>query len=49
MGKINYIEIAGKEYPMSFSMMAAKKIAEKYGSLEKALNEVKQQQKASIH
>lgn len=40
MGKINYIEIAGKEYPMSFSMMAAKKIAEKYGSLEKALNEV---------
>lgn len=40
MGKINYIEIAGKEYPMSFSMMAAKKIAEKHGSLEKALNEV---------
>lgn len=41
MGKINYIEIAGKEYPMSFSMMAAKKIAEKHGSLENALNEVR--------
>lgn len=41
MGKITYMEIVGKNYPMSFSLMATKKIAEKYGSLEKALNEVK--------
>lgn len=40
MGKITYMEIAGKNYPMSFSLMAATKIAEKHGSLEKALSEV---------
>lgn len=41
MGKITYMEIVGKNYPMSFSLMATKKIAEKYGSLEKALNKAK--------
>lgn len=35
MAKIEYIEIAGKEYPMSFSLGASKKIAKKFGSVEK--------------
>lgn len=34
------ISIAGKEYPMSFSVMAAKKIAAEYGSIEKILDKV---------
>lgn len=33
------ITIAGKEYPMSFSVMAAKKIAAKHGSVEKFIAE----------
>lgn len=36
MNRIINIEIAGREYPLSFSLGAAKKIANKYGSLEKA-------------
>lgn len=38
MAKLTYIEIVGKKYPMSFSVMASKKIAKKYGSVEKVLN-----------
>lgn len=34
MARIEYIEICGKEYPLSFSLMAQKAIAAKYGSLE---------------
>ena len=34
------IKIVGKEYPMSFSAMAAKKIAAKHGTLEKFINEL---------
>ena len=34
------IKIVGKEYPMSFSTMAAKKIAAKHGTLEKFINEL---------
>lgn len=41
MNRIVYIEIVGKEYPMSFSLMAAKKIAEKNGNVEKLLEGVK--------
>lgn len=41
MKRITFIEIVGKEYPMSFSLMAAKKVAEKYGSIEKMLDSVK--------
>lgn len=29
-----YIELAGKEYPMSFSLGASKKLTSKYGSME---------------
>lgn len=35
MAKIEYIEITGKEYPMSFSLGASKKIAKRFGSVEK--------------
>lgn len=38
MNRITCVEIAGKEYPMSFSLMATKKIAGKYGSVEKMLD-----------
>lgn len=38
MNRIMTIEIAGKTYPLSFSLGAIKKIASKYGSLEKAFN-----------
>lgn len=37
---LTMIKIAGKEYPMSFSVMAAKKIAEKFGSTDKALEKI---------
>ncbi len=42
MGKIATICIVGKEYPMSFSLMAAKKITEKFGSMEKAFQKMAQ-------
>lgn len=35
-----YIKIAGKEYPMSFSLMASKQIAKKYGSVDKGLEKI---------
>lgn len=35
MSKTVYIEVAGKEYPMRFSIAAAKAISEKFGSLDK--------------
>lgn len=35
MDKTVYVEIAGKNYPMRFSLGAAKEINKKYGSLEK--------------
>lgn len=35
MDRTVYINIAGKEYPMRFSLGASKKIAEKFGSLKK--------------
>ena len=35
MKRLTYIEIVGKIYPMSFSLMATKKIAQKYGSVKK--------------
>lgn len=38
MNRITTIEIAGKTYPLSFSLGAIKKIASEYGSLEKAFN-----------
>ena len=34
MKRLTYIEIVGKIYPMSFSLMATKKIAQKYGSVK---------------
>lgn len=35
MNRISYLEIAEKKYPLSFSLAASKKIAQKYGSVEK--------------
>lgn len=35
MGRIVFVKIAGKSYPMSFSLGASKKIIGKYGSAEK--------------
>lgn len=35
MSKIKFIEFNGKKYPVSFSLMATKMIARKFGSLEK--------------
>lgn len=35
MGKITYIKIAGRNYPMSFSLGASKKIMQRYGSAKK--------------
>lgn len=35
MSRIVFVEIAGKQYPMSFSLGASKRIVEKYGSAEK--------------
>lgn len=35
MSKIVFVKIAGKSYPMSFSLGASKKIIGKYGSAEK--------------
>ena len=35
MSKTVYIEVAGKEYPMRFSIAAAEAISEKFGSLDK--------------
>lgn len=41
MSRIAYIEIVGKNYPMSFSLMAAKKIAAKNGNVEKLLDNIR--------
>lgn len=35
MSRITYLDFVGKKYPMSFSLGAAKKIAGKYGGIEK--------------
>ena len=35
MSRITFVNIAGKNYPMSFSLGATKKIIEKYGGAEK--------------
>lgn len=34
MSRISYIEIGGKKYPLSFSLMAQKSMASKHGTLE---------------
>lgn len=38
MKRITYVEIAGKNCPLLFSLGAAKKMADKFGSLEKAFS-----------
>lgn len=35
MDRINFVEIAGKKYPLSFSLQATKAVARKFGSVEK--------------
>lgn len=41
MERCTYIKIAGKEYPMSFSLGAAKKIISKYGSAQGMVRAIK--------
>ena len=41
MGRITYVTIAGKNYPMSFSLGASKKIIGKFGSAEKMKTQLK--------
>ena len=41
MNRIVYTKIAGKNYPMSFSLGAAKKIGEKFGTTQKAMEKMK--------
>lgn len=51
MSRITYVTIAGKNYPMSFSLGASKKIIEKYGGAEKmktALEKAKDAQKIDM-
>lgn len=51
MGRIVNVMIAGKSYPMSFSLGASKKIIEKYGSAEKmksSLDKAKDTQKIDM-
>lgn len=43
MAKITYIKIAGKNYPMSFSVGAAKKIMERYGGTNKMKEKLKEE------
>lgn len=46
--RITEIEIAGKQYPVNFSMKAAKKFIERYGSVEdvwRKINEMNQMEK----
>lgn len=35
MNKITYFEIAGKKYPLSFSLLASRVLAKKFGSIDK--------------
>lgn len=51
MSRIVYAKIAGKSYPMSFSLGASKKIIEKYGSAERmkaSLENAKDSQKIDM-
>lgn len=51
MSRITYATIAGKNYPMSFSLGASKKIIEKYGSAERmktSLENAKDSQKIDM-
>lgn len=51
MSRITFVAIAGKNYPMSFSLGASKKIIEKYGGAEKmktALEKAKDVQKIDM-
>lgn len=41
MGRIVFVGIAGKQYPMSFSLGASKRMIEKYGSAEKMVEKLK--------
>lgn len=47
MSRITYAEIAGKKYPMSFSLGASKKIIEKFGSVDRMKSALSQKGKDS--
>lgn len=43
MDRCIYINLAGKNYPLSFSLGAAKKLIQKYGSIEKMKASIKKE------
>lgn len=43
MSKITYITLAGKDYPMSFSLGATKRLIQRYGSVEKMQERIKKE------
>lgn len=47
MSRITYAEIAGKKYPMSFSLGASKNIIEKFGSVDRMKSVLSQKGKDS--
>ena len=48
MARINYIEICGKLYPLSFSLMAQKTLAAKHGSIEELQEKITNLDEAGI-
>lgn len=48
MAKLSYFEIAGKNYPLSFSLMAEKTLAGRYGSLTKMSEFIKGDDEKSL-
>lgn len=43
MGKITYIKIAGKSYPMSFSLGASKKLMQQFGGAQKMKEKIEKE------
>lgn len=43
MSKITYITLAGKDYPMSFSLGATRRLIQRYGSVEKMQERIKKE------
>ena len=40
MERLTYVNIAGKNYPMSFSLQAMRLLAKKAGTVEKAVDKI---------
>jgi len=46
MKRIVEVEIAGKQYPLNFSVSAAKEVAERYGSIENLADAIQEKDSA---